>query len=92
MSNHGDNARHAGGHTGEQNQDRNLKDNHATSGEDRARGDIPLNKPQQPISEERQFMPDAGEVPVPPDEDMTEEARDGFMDRYPPKGTSDSFS
>lgn len=43
-------------------------------------------EPRQPISDDRQFMPDAGEVPVPPREDIMEEARDGFMDRYPPKG------
>jgi hypothetical protein len=43
-------------------------------------------EPRQPISEERQHMPDAGSVPVPPEADIMEEARDGFMDRYPPRG------
>lgn len=43
-------------------------------------------EPRQPISDERQHMPDAGTVPVPPEQDIMEEARDGFMDRYPPRG------
>lgn len=40
--------------------------------------------------DERQFLPDTGDRPPSPtgrsDEDLMEEARDGFMNRNPPKG------
>jgi hypothetical protein len=45
-------------------------------------------EPRQPVTHERQHMPDTGNVPVPPGEDIMDEARDGFMDRYPPRGQS----
>ena len=48
-----------------------------------------IGKPQQPVTKERQHMPDTGNTPVPPGEDVMEEARDGFMDRYPPLGSDD---
>lgn len=49
-------------------------------------GTADIGQPQQPVTDERQHMPDTGNIPVPPEQDIMEEARDGFMDRYPPRG------
>ena len=49
-------------------------------------GTAGIGQSQQPVTDERQHMPDTGNIPVPPDQDIMEEARDGFMDRYPPRG------
>lgn len=49
--------------------------------------DLPIGEPQTPAPEESQFLPDTGaSTPDPPHrnpQDTREEARDGFMDRYP---------
>jgi hypothetical protein len=59
-------------------------------GKKRVHGGIPTGTPQQPIPEESQFMPDTGDRPPSPtgrsEGDLMDEAQDGFMDRYPPKG------
>lgn len=52
--------------------------------------DLPIGKPQTPAPEESQHLPDTGaSTPNPPHrnpQDTMDEARDGFMDRYPPRG------
>ena len=51
---------------------------------------LPIGKPQTPAPEESQHLPDTGaSTPNPPHgnpQDTMDEARDGFMDRYPPRG------
>jgi hypothetical protein len=45
-----------------------------------------IGQPRQPVTDEHQHMPETGNVPVPGEDDLMEEARDGFIDRYPPRG------
>lgn len=49
--------------------------------------DLPIGEPQDPAPEESQFLPDTGaSTPNPPPrnpQDTIDEARDGFMNRYP---------
>lgn len=48
---------------------------------------LPVGEPHDPAPEESEFLPDTGaSTPNPPlrnPQDTMDEARDGFMDRYP---------
>lgn len=73
--------------------------NHKTGEERRGRDrddeptvdtDLPIGEPQTPAPKESQHLPNTGaSTPSPPQrnlQDTMDEARDGFMDRYPPRG------
>ena len=70
------------------------QDDTRTSGEDLRKRDehtvdtdLPIGEPQDPAPEESEFLPNTGaSTPNPPErnpQDTIEEARDGFMNRYP---------
>lgn len=65
-------------------------DDRVDLGQEREHGGIPTGTPRQPAPDESQFLPDTGDANSPttdrPREDIMDEARDGFMDRYPPRG------